>query len=235
MTVLGRAPGGHAVTRRRERLGDPSAHHAGREDATFCTPSTMDNPYEAHVAGCAMASGFSICPPRTRKGPWKHQSSRAAARIPVLSSNRHCSAVRGAHCAVARPTMIATDKRALVVGVADNQSVARGVARARHRPGAMLAITYLNEKAEPHVRPPADRVNAPDHHAARRDTGAGCGGAVRTNWRGWSGLDILVHSIAFAPGGDLRGRSSNSSLGSFSKAMDTSVHSFIRLARRPNR
>ena len=99
----------------------------------------------------------------------------------------------------------------------------------------MLAITYLNEKAEPHVRPPADRVNAPDHHAARRDTGAGCGGAVRTNWRGWSGLDILVASIAFAPGGDLRGRSSNSSLGSFSIAMDTSVHSFIRLARRPNR
>jgi enoyl-[acyl-carrier-protein] reductase (NADH) len=104
--------------------------------------------------------------------------------------------------------MIATDKRALVVGVADNQSVARGVARARHRPGAMLAITYLNEKAEPHVRPPPTASTPPiimPLDVTREEDGAALFARIGEVW---SGLDILVHSIAFAPGGDVRGRSS---------------------------
>src|ERR1700691_1858003 len=54
-----------------------------------------------------------------------------------------------------------SDKRALVVGVANEQSVAWGVAEALHRAGAMLAITYLDEEAEPRVRPLAERVYAP--------------------------------------------------------------------------
>ena len=58
-------------------------------------------------------------------------------------------------------------KRALVVGVANDHSIAWGCARAFARQGAELAITYLNEKAEPHVRPLAERLGAPIPWAAK--------------------------------------------------------------------
>ena len=125
-----------------------------------------------------------------------------------------------------------TDKRALVIGVANDQSIAWGVAQALHRAGAELAITYLNEKAEPHVRPLAESVDASiimgldvtkDEHEEP---------LFEEIMRVWGGLDILVHSIAFAPGTDLRGRVIDSSASGFATAMDISVHSFIRLARR---
>jgi len=124
------------------------------------------------------------------------------------------------------------DKRALVVGVANDQSIAWGVAQALHRAGAKLAITYLNDKAEPHVRPLAESVDAAfimpldvskDEHEAP---------LFEEIKKVWGGLDILVHSIAFAPGADLHGRVIDSSARGFATAMDISVHSFIRLARR---
>ncbi len=120
-------------------------------------------------------------------------------------------------------------KRALVVGIANDQSIAWGVAQALHRAGAELAITYLNEKAEPHVRPLAESVDASiimgldvtkDEHEEP---------LFEEIMRVWGGLDSLIHSIAFAPGGDLHGRVSARG---FATAMDISVHSFIRLARR---
>ncbi len=122
-------------------------------------------------------------------------------------------------------------KRALVVGIANDQSIAWGVAQALHRAGADLAITYLNEKAEPHVRPLAESVHAPiimqldvskDEHEEPLFNEIG---------RVWGELDILIHSIAFAPGSDLHGRVIDSSARGFATAMDISVHSFIRLAR----
>ncbi len=124
------------------------------------------------------------------------------------------------------------DKRALVVGVANDQSIAWGVAQALHRAGAELAITYLNDKAEPHVRPLAESVDAAiimpldvskDEHEVP---------LFEEIKKVWGGLDILVHSIAFAPGADLHGRVLDTSARGFATAMDISVHSFIRLARR---
>ena len=125
-----------------------------------------------------------------------------------------------------------TDKRALVVGVANDQSIAWGAAQALHRAGAELAITYLNEKAEPHVRPLAESVDAAiimlldvtkDQHEEP---------LFEEIKKVWGGLDILVHSIAFAPGADLHGRVLDTSARGFATAIDISVHSFIRLARR---
>jgi len=122
-------------------------------------------------------------------------------------------------------------KRALVVGVANDQSIAWGVAQALRETGARLAITYLNEKAEQYVRPLAERVGAEiimpldvtrDEHAEP---------LFARIAELWGGLDILVHSIAFAPGGDLHGRVIDSSPQGFATAMDVSVHSFIRLVR----
>src|SRR5512146_1800449 len=96
---------------------------------------------------------------------------------------------------VVRPVLLG--KRALVVGIANERSIAYGCAAAFHELGAELAITYLNDRARPHVKPLADAlgasifapldVSAPGELEAVFET-------VRTQW---SRLDILVHSIAF--------------------------------------
>jgi enoyl-[acyl-carrier protein] reductase I len=125
-----------------------------------------------------------------------------------------------------------TDKRALVVGVANDQSIAWGVTQALRRAGAELAITYLNAKAERYVRPLAESVNAPiimPLDVTREEDEEPLFARINDIW---GGLDILIHSIAYAPGEDLQGRVLDASLGGFSTAMDISVHSFIRLARR---
>jgi enoyl-[acyl-carrier protein] reductase I len=123
-------------------------------------------------------------------------------------------------------------KQALVVGVANEQSIAWGVAKACRDARAELAITYLNVKAEPYVRPLAERVGAPiimqldvtveEHEVPPFE---------KIQWL-WGRLDILVHSIAYALGKDLHGRIIDSSREGFATAMDISVHSFLRLARR---
>jgi enoyl-[acyl-carrier protein] reductase I len=123
-------------------------------------------------------------------------------------------------------------KHALVVGVANEHSIAWGVAKAFRDAGAELAITYLNVKAEPYVRPLAERVGAAiimpldvtveEHEKPLFEKIEGV----------WGRLDILVHSIAYAPGNDLHGRVIDSSREGFGTAMDISVHSFLRLARR---
>jgi enoyl-[acyl-carrier protein] reductase I len=123
-------------------------------------------------------------------------------------------------------------RRALVVGVANDQSIAWGVAAALREAGAELAITYLNAKAEPHVRPLAERAGAslilpldvmrPEQE---EDLFAQLANA-------WPRLDIVVHSIAFAPRDDLQGLVLDTSAEGFGLAMDVSVHSFVRLCRR---
>jgi len=122
-------------------------------------------------------------------------------------------------------------KRALVVGVANDQSIAYGCAKSFSECGAELALTYLDERAEPHVRAavegfdpaifmPLD-VNREGELEAVFD-------AIREVW---GGLDILLHSIAFCPKDDLHGRVVDCSRDGFRLAMDVSCHSFMRMAR----
>lgn len=128
-------------------------------------------------------------------------------------------------------TGILAGKRALVVGVANDRSIAWGVASTMAATGARLAVTYLNAKAEPYVRPLAEQAGAelilpldvadPAQEAAVFEAIA----------QAWGGLDILVHSIAFAQKEDLHGRVVDVSAAGFALAMDVSVHSFIRLCR----
>ena len=122
-------------------------------------------------------------------------------------------------------------KKGLVVGIANEQSIAYACARQFHELGADLAITYLNAKAEPHVRPLAEALNPglvlpcdvrePDQLEAVFERIQGH----------WGKLDFLLHSIAYAPREDLHGRLVDSSRDGFSMAMDVSCHSFIRMAR----
>lgn len=123
-------------------------------------------------------------------------------------------------------------KKALVVGVANEDSIAWGCAMALRAQGADLAITWLNEKAERFVRPLAEQVDA-DIMAPLDVTAPGeLDRVFDAIEQRWGRLDILLHSIAFAPKDDLHGRVVDCSAEGFAKAMDISVHSFLRIIQR---
>lgn len=123
-------------------------------------------------------------------------------------------------------------RKALVVGIANERSIAWGCARAFAAEGADLAVTWLNEKAEPHVRPLAEAAGASLMLPLDvREPGA-LDRVFDTIAERWGRLDILLHSIAYAPKEDLHGRVVDCSAEGFSLAMDVSVHSFLRMIRR---
>jgi enoyl-[acyl-carrier protein] reductase I len=122
-------------------------------------------------------------------------------------------------------------KKALVLGIANEHSIAYGCARAFRKLGAELAITYLNDKARPYVEPLATELEAPIFE--RMDVQqAGQMEAVFDRVRQtWGRLDIGLHAIAFAPKEDLQAGLLNCSAPGFGLAMDVSCHSFVRMAR----
>ena len=122
-------------------------------------------------------------------------------------------------------------RRALVVGIANEHSIAYGCARAFRELGAELAITYLNERARPHVKPLADELQASVVMPLDVSTAGELEALFETVGRQWGRLDILLHSIAFAPKEDLQGGLLDCSAEGFMKAMDVSCHSFVRMAR----
>jgi enoyl-[acyl-carrier protein] reductase I len=123
------------------------------------------------------------------------------------------------------------DSRALVVGVANEHSIAYGCAKAFHGLGAKVAITYLNDKARRHVEALAKAVEAPLFLPLDVAIPGQLEAVFDAIARHWGALDILVHSIAFAPKEDLQGGLINCSAAGFAKAMDVSCHSFVRMAR----
>jgi len=130
---------------------------------------------------------------------------------------------------VRRPVL--KDSKALVIGIANEHSIAYGCARAFHELGAELALTYLNEKARPYVQPLAQKLDA----AVFLPLDVSAPGELERVFDAigakWGKLDILVHSIAFAPKEDLQGGLLNCSASGFAKAMDVSCHSFVRMAK----
>lgn len=124
---------------------------------------------------------------------------------------------------------ILTGKRALVVGVANEHSIAWGCALAFRKLGAEVVLTYLNEKALPHVAPLAADIDA--QLLPLDVTQPGQLEAVFATLAGQGALDIMVHSIAFAPKADLQGGLLECSAEGFMQAMDVSCHSFIRMAK----
>ncbi|MEL6205287.1 MAG: enoyl-ACP reductase FabI [Pseudomonadota bacterium] len=121
---------------------------------------------------------------------------------------------------------------ALVVGIANDNSIAYGCARAFRDQGAKLAVTYLNEKAEPYVRPLAEDLGAEIILPLDVRDDAQADALFAEIKERWGRLDTLLHSIAFAPRDDLHGRVVDSSAAGFGVAMDISVHSFLRMIRR---
>lgn len=122
-------------------------------------------------------------------------------------------------------------KKGLVVGVANDASIAWGCAKAFHDRGAELAVTYLNDKAKLYVQSLAEKLAAPiclplDVTQINLQTAL-----FETIAKTWGRLDFLLHSIAFAPKADLQGRVTDCSREGFMTAMDISCHSLVRLAK----
>lgn len=122
-------------------------------------------------------------------------------------------------------------RKGLVVGIANEHSIAWGCARAFRRLGAELAITYLNDKAKPFVAPLAKEIDAPILMPLDVRVEGQTEAVFKRIERDWGRLDFLLHSIAFAPKEALHGRVVDVPRDGFLQAMEVSCWSFIRMAR----
>ncbi|MBZ9656433.1 enoyl-ACP reductase FabI [Phyllobacterium lublinensis] len=121
-------------------------------------------------------------------------------------------------------------KRGLVVGIANDQSIAWGCARAFRALGAELAVTYLNDKARPYVEPLAEALEAPIFMPLDVAIQGQMEEVFDCIAEQWGELDFVVHSIAFSPKDTLQGRVTDVPRDGFLKTMDISCWSFIRMA-----
>ena len=124
-----------------------------------------------------------------------------------------------------------TGKKGLVLGIANEHSIAWGCAQAFRALGAELAITYLNDKAKPFVAPLATALEAPIFLPCDVQAPGQLEGVFDAIRQKWGKLDFALHAIAFAPKEDLHGRLIDCSLDGFLVAMAVSCHSFLRMSR----
>jgi enoyl-[acyl-carrier protein] reductase I len=129
------------------------------------------------------------------------------------------------------PRPILKGAKALVTGIANEHSIAWGCAKAFRELGAEVAVTYLNDKTRSYVEPLAREIGAPLLMPLDVTQPEHVDALFERIAAEWGTLDILVHSLAFAPKEDLQGGLLNCSAQGFAQAMDVSCHSFIRLAR----
>ncbi|MQM30442.1 MAG: enoyl-[acyl-carrier-protein] reductase FabI [Candidatus Accumulibacter phosphatis] len=124
-------------------------------------------------------------------------------------------------------------KKGIVLGIANDQSIAWGCAQAFRGLGAELCITYLNEKSRRFTEPLAQALDVPPAlylPCDVREEGQ-LEAVFAAIGKEWGQLDFALHSIAFAPREDLHGRVTDCSREGFLMAMDVSCHSFIHMAR----
>jgi enoyl-[acyl-carrier protein] reductase I len=121
-------------------------------------------------------------------------------------------------------------KRGLIVGIANENSIAWGCAKAFYALGAELAITYLNEKVKKYVEPLAREVEAALLLPVDVQAPGQMDAVFNRIERDWGRLDFLVHSIAFSPKDTLQGRVIDAPKEGFLLTMDISCWSFIRMA-----
>ena len=122
-------------------------------------------------------------------------------------------------------------KKAFVFGVANERSIAWGIAKALHAEGAKLGFNFLNEALEKRVRPLAESVKADlvlPCDVGKDEQIAALYGEVK---KAWGTFDILVHCIAFANKDDLAGSFTDTSRAGFALALDVSAYSLIAITR----
>jgi enoyl-[acyl-carrier protein] reductase I len=121
-------------------------------------------------------------------------------------------------------------KKGLIVGIANENSIAWGCAKAFRALGADLAVTYLNDKAKRFVEPLARELDSPILMPLDVNAPGQMEAVFERIGRDWGELDFLVHSIAFSPKEALRGRVVDVQRDGFLTTMDVSCWTFIRMA-----
>ncbi len=122
-------------------------------------------------------------------------------------------------------------KRAVILGVANEKSIAWSIAQAFKREGAEIALTYAGEAFEKRIQPLADSIDAKIVIPCDVRSDEDITTAFSALSRQWDSLDILVHSIAFANKDELKGSFLDTSREGFATAMDISAYSFIACLR----
>ncbi|MGH1462360.1 MAG: enoyl-ACP reductase FabI [Neptuniibacter sp.] len=122
-------------------------------------------------------------------------------------------------------------KKVLIVGIANDKSIAYGCALKLKEQGARLAITYLNDKAERFVRPLAEELEAEIFMPLDVTAPGQMSDVFNEIQSHWGELDGIIHSLAFCPLEDLHAPISDCSREGFLSAMDVSCYSFIRMGR----
>jgi enoyl-[acyl-carrier protein] reductase I len=133
---------------------------------------------------------------------------------------------------ITRASSILAGKRGLVMGVANNRSIAWGIARAAHQHGAELAFTYQGEALEKRVRPLAAELGAAVVGHCDVTDGATIDAVFEEVRKLWGSLDFVIHCIAFSDKDELTGRYIETSEGNFSKSLLISCYSFTAIAQR---
>ncbi len=122
-------------------------------------------------------------------------------------------------------------KKGVILGIANEHSIAYGCAQAFRALGADLAITYGHDKSKPYVEPLARELEAPIFLPCDMQAPGQLDAVFQAISQTWDRLDFALHAIAFAPKADLHGRLADCSRDGFLVAMDISCHSFIHMAR----
>ena len=122
-------------------------------------------------------------------------------------------------------------KKGLIVGIANEHSIAWGCAKAFHALGAEVAVTYLNDKAQKYVEPLARLIEAPLVMPLDVNVPGQMEAVFEKIARSWNNLDFVVHSIAFSPKEALQGRVVDVEREGFLKTLDVSCWTFIRMAK----
>jgi enoyl-[acyl-carrier protein] reductase I len=133
---------------------------------------------------------------------------------------------------MAEATGLMRGKRGLIMGVANNRSIAWGIAKACHGAGAQLAFTYQGEALKKRVEPLAQEVGGLVAGHCDVTDEASMDAVFATVGKEWGGLDFLVHAIAFSDKEQLDGRYIDTTLDNFAKTLHISCFSFTALAQR---
>jgi enoyl-[acyl-carrier protein] reductase I len=124
-----------------------------------------------------------------------------------------------------------TGKRALILGLANERSIAWGIAQSLHKAGAKLAFNYLGDALEKRVRPLAESLNAEIIAPCDVSSDEQITDIFSQVKEKWGGLDILIHAVAFANKEDLQGRFVDTSRAGFALALNISAYSLVATAR----
>lgn len=129
-------------------------------------------------------------------------------------------------------TTLMKNKRGLIMGVANDRSIAWGISQALHAQGAELAFTFQGEALEKRVRPLASSIGAKIVEPCDVTDEASVDAVFAKLKKEWGGIDFVVHAIAFSDKAELDGLYLNTTRANFLKTMDISVFSFTSVAQK---